>query len=138
MIPPFLSTAPELRDLEHELHDVTNWFCFGRYLGLKPDELKTIEENYQNLQRRRFEMLEEWQKKVIPTWSAVTQALMGIGRRRRAIELAQKHGWLNISIMGYHSVWHFPPLYLGAPPPKLPDDILEPLHITSIPQEVIV
>ena len=63
------------------------------------------EANYPNdLQRCRLEMLEEWQKKVIPTWSAVAQALMGIGRRRRAIELAQKHGWLSISIMGYHSL----------------------------------
>ena len=112
MIPPFLSPVPELRDLDYELHDVTNWLPFGLYLGIKIEELKTIEANYPTLQRCRLEMLEEWQKKVIPTWSAVAQALMGIGRRRQAIELAQKHGWLNISIMGYHSFQHLGCVFL--------------------------
>ena len=40
-------------------------------------------------------MFEVWQKKVTPTWSAVVQALVEIGVRRLASELAQKHGWLN-------------------------------------------
>ena len=39
-------------------------------------------------------MFEEWQKNVIPTWSAVIEALLGIGMRRMASELARKHGWL--------------------------------------------
>ena len=39
-------------------------------------------------------MFEEWWKKVIPTWSAVVQALDKIGIKQLAIELAQKHGWL--------------------------------------------
>ena len=47
----------------------------------------------------RIEMLNEWQKKVIPTWSAVVQALVEIGMRRLAAELARKHGSLNIDSM---------------------------------------
>ena len=87
-----------MRDLSNELKKVIDWIPFGLNLGLKMEELKTIEANYPNdLQRRRIEMLEEWQKKVTPTWSAVVQALMDIGKRRLASELAQKHGWLNIS-----------------------------------------
>ena len=89
-------------------------------------------------------MLEEWQKKVTPTWSAMTQALMGIGRGREASELAQKHGWLNIrnrisQFLTFRVC--FPLLYLGAPPPKPADSkVLEQLHVTNIPQqkEVIV
>ena len=80
-----------------------------------------------------------------PTWSGVAQALMNTGMRRLASKLAKKHGWLNISIIGYHSFLTFrvcfPLLYLGAPPPELADDnVLERLHVTNIPQqkEVIV
>ena len=70
---------------------------FGLNLGFEVEELQTIEANYPTLQRRHLEMLNEWQKKVMPTWSAVVQALVDIGMRRLASELAQKHGWLNIS-----------------------------------------
>ena len=92
--------GPEVRDLANELHKVIDWIPFGLNLGLKMEELKTIEANYPTLQRRRIEMLEEWQKKVTPTWSAVVQALVGIGMRRLASELAQKNGLLSIGSWG--------------------------------------
>ena len=90
---PSLCPVPEVRDLDSELHDVTDWIPLGLHLGITPPELKIIEKNYPNdLSRHRIEMFEEWQKKVTPTWSAVVQALVGIGMRRLASELAQKHG----------------------------------------------
>ena len=89
---PFLCPVPEVHDLESELHDVINWIPFGFYLGIKLPKLKTIEANHPTVQRRRIEMLEEWQNNEIPTWSAVVQALVGIGMRRLASELALKHG----------------------------------------------
>ena len=92
-----LHPVPEVRDLANELRKIIDWISFGLNLGLKMEELETIEANYPTLQRRRIEMFEEWQKKVTPTWSAVVQALMVIGNKRLAFELAQKHGWLNIS-----------------------------------------
>ena len=123
---PFLHPVPEVRDLSNELKKVIDWIPFGLNLGLKMEELKTIEANYPNdLQRRRIEMLNEWQKKVTPTWSAVVQALMGIGMRRLASELAQKHGWLNISYALFTKQWLTASMFLfhsGVPPPKLPDD----------------
>ena len=95
----FLCQVPEVHDLESELHGVVDWIPFGLYLGIKLPELKAIEANYPTLQRCRIEMLEEWQKNVTPTWSAVVQALVGIGMRRLASELAETHGWLkNIKI----------------------------------------
>ena len=92
----FLCPVPEVRDLDTELHEVIDWIPLGLYLGIKLPELKTIEANYPTLQRRRLEMFKKWQKSVTPTWSAVVQALVEIGMRRLASELAQKHGSLNI------------------------------------------
>ena len=61
--------------------------------------LEAIKEDCQTLGKCRRQMLNEWQKKVTPTWSAVVQALVGIGMRRLGLELAEKYGWLNISII---------------------------------------
>ena len=93
---PFLCLVPEVHDLDSELHEVIDWIPFGLYLGIKLPELKIIEANYPTLQRRRIEMLEEWQNNVTPTWSAVIEALVGIGMRCLASELAETHGWLKI------------------------------------------
>ena len=90
-----LCLVPEVCDLDSELHEVIDWISLGLHLGIKLPELKTIEENYPTLQRRRIEMFEKWQKNVTPTWSAIVQALVKIGMRRLASELTQKHGWLN-------------------------------------------
>ena len=87
-----LHPVPEVRDLANELRKVIDWVPFGLNLGLTIDELKTIQKDYQDLEGRRTEMLYMWQKKVTPTWSAAVQALMEIGNKRLAFELAQKHG----------------------------------------------
>ena len=92
---PFLCPAAEFADLVSELQDVIDWIPLGLYLGIKLPKLKIIEANYETLQRCRVEMLGEWQKNVTPTWSAVVQALVEIGMRRLASELAQKHGLLS-------------------------------------------
>ena len=65
-----------------------DWIPFGLYLGIRLPELKTIEANYATLPGRHIEMLQVWQNNAIPTWSAVVQALVGIGMRH----LAQEHG----------------------------------------------
>ena len=94
-----LCLVPEVRDLDSELHEVVDWIPLGLCLGIKLPELKIIKANNSNdLKMCRIEMFEEWQKKVTPTWSAVVQALVGIGMRRLASELAQKHGWLNTDL----------------------------------------
>ena len=87
-----LHPVPEVHDLNKELHTIIDWVPFGLNLGLTIHELKTIEKDYQDLESRRIEMLYVWQKKVTPTWSAAVQALMEIGNKRLAFELAQKHG----------------------------------------------
>ena len=132
-----LHPVPEVRDLNKELHKVIDWVPFGVHLGLQMEELKTIEANYPTLQRCRIEMLEEWQNKGTPTWSAVVQALMDTGMRRPAFELAQKHGWLKISCTLFIKQRLRVSMFLshsGVPPPKLPDD--EALgKLTNLPQQ---
>ena len=76
----------------NELQDVNDWIPFGLYLGIKMPRLEAIKADCPTLGERRIQMFNEWQKKVTPTWSAVVQALVGIGMRRLASELAQKHG----------------------------------------------
>ena len=75
-----------------ELQEVNDWVTFGLYLGIKICRLRAIQEKCQKIEEGRTQMLEEWQKIVTPTWSAIVQALVKIGMRRLASELAQKHG----------------------------------------------
>ena len=79
-----------------ELQEVNDWITLGLYLGIKMSKLEEIEEDYPKLARCRTQMLQEWQNNVTPTWSDVIQALVGIGKRHLAYELAQKYGWLKI------------------------------------------
>ena len=87
-----LCTAAELADLVSELQEVNDWFAFGLWLGIEVWRLEAIEKECQTIAQCRIQMLEEWQKKVIPTWSAVVRALDNMEMRRLAFELAQKHG----------------------------------------------
>ena len=75
-----------------ELQDVNDWLLLGLYLGIEMPRLEAIKANFPTLGERRIQMLNEWQKKVTPTWSAVVQALGEIEMKRLASELAQKYG----------------------------------------------
>ena len=89
---PFLFTAPELADLVRELQEVNDWVTLGLYLEIKIWRLRAIEKECQTIGERRTQMLNEWQNNVTPTWSTVVRALVEIGMRRLASELAHKHG----------------------------------------------
>ena len=86
----------ELRVLVDELKTVTQWYLLGIYLGLHPSALDAIKKNCTDTKECRTDMLIEWQRCVIPTWSAVVKALMGIGRERLGSHLAAKYGTLNL------------------------------------------
>ena len=108
----------------NDLQDINDWVPLGLYLGIKMPRLEAIETDFLTVAKCRTQMLNEWQKKVTPTWSAVIQALEGIGMGRLASELAHKHGWLNS--YSFHqritSSTFVIPLNLGTPPPKLPEN----------------
>ena len=86
----------ELRVLVNELRTVSQWYLLGIYLGLLPSALDSIKKNlYADTKECCTHMLIEWQRCVIPTWTAVVKALVGIGRERLASHLATKYGTLH-------------------------------------------
>ena len=88
----------EVRDLVNELNTVTQWYLLGIYLGLHPSALDAIKKNCTDTKECRTHMLIEWQRCVIPTWSAVVKALMGTGRERLGSHLATKYGTLHLCL----------------------------------------
>ena len=82
-----------------DLQDINDWVTLGLLLGIKMPRLEAIKADCSTVGERRTQMLNEWLKKnMTPTWSAVVQALVGIGRGRLASIIAQKHGWLSIVV----------------------------------------
>ena len=77
---------------------MSQWYLLGIYLGLCPSTLDPINADYKTTSECRMQMLIVWQNRVIPTWSAVAKALMGIGRERLASHLAAKYGMLNLCL----------------------------------------
>ena len=86
--------AAELADLVTELEEVNDWITFGLCLGIKIWRLRAIEKEYPSIQERRIRMLEVWQNNKTPTWRTIVKILEGMGMRRLASDIAQKHGLL--------------------------------------------
>ena len=82
----------------NELSTVNQWHLFGIYLGLPLSTLDAIKTDHSDTKQCRTQMLIQWQRHVIPTWSAVVKALMGIGRERLASHLATKYGTLDLCL----------------------------------------
>ena len=82
----------KLVDLVNGLSGVNDWIPLGLNLGVEISTLKAIERERITIGERRVLMLNEWQKQVPPTWSAVIQALVKMGMRHLATQLAQKKG----------------------------------------------
>ena len=91
----------ELRDVLNELSTLNQWYHFGIYLGLDWSTLDAIKKDYVDTKECRVQMLIEWQKRAIPTWSAVVKALVGIGRERLASHLATEYGMLYLCVSIY-------------------------------------
>ena len=81
-----------LPDLLNELSTVTQWYLFGIYLGVDLTTLSEIEANYRKVRECLTHTVAQWWRNVTPTWSAVVNALMGIGREKLASQVAEKHG----------------------------------------------
>ena len=80
------------RDLLNELSTVSKWYLLGIYLGLCSSKLDEFSADYKTTEACRTQMLIEWQKRVVPTWSAVVKALVGIRECQLARHLAVKYG----------------------------------------------
>ena len=76
----------------NELTEVNNWIPLGLNLGIKISTLEAIEKDRNTIGERRIQMLIAWQRQETPTWSAVLRALVEMGMRHLASQLARKHG----------------------------------------------
>ena len=97
----FAGKIRELRDVLNELSTLNQWYHFGIYLGLHWSTLDAIKKDYVDIKECRTQMLIQWQKRVIPTWTAVVKALVGIGRERLASRLATEYGMLYLCVSIY-------------------------------------
>ena len=92
MLSMHMRAVAELADLVNELKGVIYWIPLGLNLGLEISTLLAIERERITIEERRTHMLIAWQKQAIPTWSAVIQALVKMGMRPLASQLARNHG----------------------------------------------
>ena len=68
--------------------------------------LEAIERERITIGERRTQMLNEWQKQATPTWSAVIQALVKMGMRHLALQLAQKKGSFMLMEVKSADIYH--------------------------------
>ena len=85
---------------------MNNWIPLGLGLGVKISTLEAIEKDRNTIGERRIQMLIAWQRQEAPTWSAVLQALVKMGMRHLAIQLAQKKGSFILMEVNSTVVYH--------------------------------
>ena len=85
-------TASTLQTLVYELASVDDWYSLGLNLGLGIHELRTIECNYLDSNRRKTEMLYLWLRNAShPTWEAVIDALCRMGYYTLALKIKREY-----------------------------------------------
>ena len=80
-----------------ELKGVIAWFNLGVQLKIPTHQLLAIREDYRTTEKCRLEMLIRWEQLEKPTWTKLVTALVNIGRRGLAEDLARKYGNENLS-----------------------------------------
>ena len=90
----------------NELKRVNDWIPLGLNLGVEMSTLEAIERERITIGERRTQMLNEWQKQATPTWSAVIQALVKMGMRHLATQLAQKKGSVMLMEVNSAFIYH--------------------------------
>ena len=85
---------------------MNGWIPLGLNLGVEMSTLEAIERERITIAERRTQMLNEWQKQATPTWSAVIQALIKMGMRHLATQLAQKQGSFMLMEVNSGVIYH--------------------------------
>ena len=78
--------------LVNELKEVTEWQSLGLNLGLGMAAIKEIEQDHQDMARRRMETLDRWvRKEAKASWVMVIEALEKMSELRLASKLREKY-----------------------------------------------
>ncbi len=77
-----------------ELRCVNDWVHLGVFLEVTAADLMSIRHGHASLLERKSEMLRVCMERAKgpPTWGEVVHALLAIGMRSLATEIAMKHG----------------------------------------------
>lgn len=82
-----------VKDLLCELSEVTNeWFNLGISLKIPCSKLQDIEQDYDDVEECKREMILLWRQLYVPTWVAMVTALAEIGMQSLAVKIAGKFG----------------------------------------------
>ena len=87
---PATSTQPELKEIQNELGEVTEWHQLGVELGLPHAKLKEIENDYPQNQRRKVEVLDWWCRNTEVSWIKLAKAVEEMGYTVLAEKLRRK------------------------------------------------
>ena len=78
-----MSTHLTLKEIENELKEVTaaDWYPLGVQLGLRPAELREIEQNnFRDVKRCKCEVVDWWLRNApVISWEILAEAVEGIG-----------------------------------------------------------
>lgn len=82
-----------MKDLLQELKEVADqWFDLGISLKISHSKLKELEEDCDDIEERKTEMILVWRQLYVPTWSMMVNALAEIEMRTLALKIAEKYG----------------------------------------------
>ena len=88
---PATSTQPELKEIQNEFGEVTEWHQLGLQLGVPHAKLKEIENDYPQNQRRKVEVLDWWCRNTAEvTWIKLAKAVEEMGYTVLAERLRRK------------------------------------------------
>ena len=83
-----------LQQVVAELRSVVDWFHFGLCLGIPDFVLSKIGAEYKNVDMCKTQVLMKWMKMQEGSWSHIVQALVEIGEKALAMQIAEKYGRL--------------------------------------------
>ena len=80
------------KDLMTGLKHMTEWWLFGKAVGIPQAQLLVIERDEKTTDRCKIAVLQKWIKLYNPTWNEVVYFLFKCGMTTLGWEIAAKHG----------------------------------------------
>lgn len=80
------------KDLMNSLKDMTEWWLFGKAVGIPEAQLLIIERDEKTTERCKIAIVQKWIKLDNPSWNKVVYSLFKCGMTTLGWEIAAKHG----------------------------------------------
>ena len=86
------SDAVSKKEMLDDLETVTDWWSFGKALGMAKSQLFTIYLDGKTTKKCRCQLIDAWYRLEQPTWFAVVTSLFKSGMASLGWKIAAKHG----------------------------------------------